>query len=514
MRRLGQWAAVIAGPGEALGSGRARGARRPQADAHAALAREAAVALEHPRRARPSRAAAGRAGAWPACARPPATTTLPAAGAPPRAGRGRATCARRSTPGAPRSSAARWPRRAAGQPSLTLRLTLPAPGGGPAGLVGLPTQGACARSPRASQRGSARRALGPCATRENRAFLARLRARGLDPRAWVEGLPARAWTPPGGPRLTLRLEDDPLEVLRMGEPFRTCLAPGAFNFFAALVDAADVNKRVLYARRDDGGIVGRCLLALTDAGALLTYHPYCHDAALGFVEQVRAFVQDLAAAVKTTVAASGDVSTLLAADWYCDEPEDLVGARPITADALREVLASATPDDVAARLEDALGPALDGEVLARVLALSTLEERPALALGLAPLVVTRRAPPRARVAAAERPSPPARPRPPRALVHGVRPEQVDAPTRRAWPTLPAPLGRAHAAPGAAAERCARRRGARPELPAAAWVPWARPCTARPPPASTTLCAAPPRRGEAARARCRARLEALSRARAG
>jgi hypothetical protein len=236
----------------------------------------------------------------------------------------------------------------------------------------------------------------------NAAFLARLRAQGVDPGPWLDGLPERAWTAASGRKATLRLEDDPLEVLQMGAAFGTCLSPGESNFFAALVDAADVNKRVLYARADSGAIVGRCLLALTAEGDLITYHPYCHEVRDGFPEQARRFVEDLVRAMNTTVAASGEVPTLLAGDWYCDEPEDLLGVSARLDEALRRQLAAAAPAAVPALLEGALGRALDAPTVARALELPEVHERPELALGLAPLVLTLRTSARVRVRALER----------------------------------------------------------------------------------------------------------------
>lgn len=143
--------------------------------------------------------------------------------------------------------------------------------------------------------------------------------------------------------LILRLEDDPLEVLNMGAPFRTCLSPGDINFFAALVDAADVNKRVLYGRTREGTVVGRCLLGLTDTGGIVTYHPYCHDARQGFPAAARAFVGELARAMGTRALPAGQVPALLASEWYCDGPEDLTGALAFLAagSAFRAALAGA-----------------------------------------------------------------------------------------------------------------------------------------------------------------------------
>ena len=64
--------------------------------------------------------------------------------------------------------------------------------------------------------------------------------------------------------VTVSLEDDPIHVMHMGTPFQTCLSPDDFNFFSAISNAADINKRVIFARDSKKQVVGRCLLALSD----------------------------------------------------------------------------------------------------------------------------------------------------------------------------------------------------------------------------------------------------------
>ena len=157
----------------------------------------------------------------------------------------------------------------------------------------------------------------------NRAFLERLRKRGVEPRPWVEGIGERIIDLPDGGRITLAFESDPLEVMRMGEPFRTCLTPGDFNFFSAVVNAADVNKRVLFARQPDGVVVGRCLFGLTDEGDVVTFNAYAHAGDWGFERLAAEAAAEVAQRMGTRVVPSGKVSPLLAGDWYDDGARDL-----------------------------------------------------------------------------------------------------------------------------------------------------------------------------------------------
>jgi len=234
----------------------------------------------------------------------------------------------------------------------------------------------------------ARRGPPPWDLREdpkNRAFLARLRAHGVDPTAWLSDAP-RIVTGGDGQPVELAFCHDPLEVFAMGAHFSTCLSPGGGNFFSVVTNAADVNKRVLYARRD-GKVAGRCLLALTDAGDLLTFHPYSHDQKLGFDEIVRQLAIDLAARMGTRVASTGRVTTLLGRDWYDDGVRDLVGRYgPLEgaafAKALQEVpVASAIP-----LIVKTLGRDLDDVTLPFVVASTALESRPELVVALVPLL--------------------------------------------------------------------------------------------------------------------------------
>jgi hypothetical protein len=146
-------------------------------------------------------------------------------------------------------------------------------------------------------------------------------------------------------------------------------------------------------------IIGRCLLAITEGFGLLTFHPYCHDAALDFATAVRDFALDLAARMTTHVVALGEVRRLVARGWYDDGPRDLVGRfRALEESALD--LAHADPSTVVERLRTSLGHELDDMRLPPVLGLGSLRRRPELVAQLAPFVVAARSPLVHRTAAA------------------------------------------------------------------------------------------------------------------
>ncbi len=237
----------------------------------------------------------------------------------------------------------------------------------------------------------------------NAAFLERMQARGLKTSPWLDGWGRRA-VERNGRKLWLELEDDPLEVMRMGAPFKTCLAPGSFNFFASVANAADINKRVLYARATDGVVVGRCLLALTTDGGIVTYHPYAHDRALDFPELVKQQVIQLAHEMGATAVPDGTVELLLARDWYDDGGVDLLERFAfLRADSdFRKSLGQMPSARLLPRLEKELHEKpLSALSLHRVLKLPEFEKRPELCRTLLPLCQRAALPERARVRAAE-----------------------------------------------------------------------------------------------------------------
>ncbi|MGE0707252.1 MAG: hypothetical protein AB7N76_16425 [Planctomycetota bacterium] len=161
----------------------------------------------------------------------------------------------------------------------------------------------------------------------NRAFLERLLERGVDVVPWLEGFGELERSAPGAsdpssggarPAFRLSLEEDPLEVLRMGEAFQTCLAPGSFNFWSAVSNAADINKRVLYGRDAAGKVVGRVLLAITEETTLRAFRPYALAPTDGFAAAAELAISELAAAMGIARSSSGRVVTLVARDWYDD----------------------------------------------------------------------------------------------------------------------------------------------------------------------------------------------------
>jgi hypothetical protein len=223
----------------------------------------------------------------------------------------------------------------------------------------------------------------------NRNFIEEMRSRNINMDAWVKGIGVMEMEGPKGQKVQLQLEDDPVEIFFMGAHFKTCLTPGDFNFFSVFANAADINKRVLYARDTKGKVVGRCLLALTDEGGIVTFYPYTHDETLKFAEMARDFVEDLAAKMNTIVVPGGHVQKLVADKWYDDGPEDLTKRFAFleAGSKFRKSLAAIEPENFVNEIQQAFAPLPINEMtLPLVLNLQELENRPRLVVPLLPYI--------------------------------------------------------------------------------------------------------------------------------
>lgn len=179
----------------------------------------------------------------------------------------------------------------------------------------------------------------------NAAYLKRMREFGINMDPWLDGIGAHRWA-----RWVYALENNPAEVLKMGGYFQTCLSPGAFNFYAAVVDAADVNKRVLYAR-DQQGVAGRVLLALDARGELVRYDTFHREFTETMNDGMSAFIDKLIDRMGTRYAQNPDFIELLMSDsWYCDGPLPAPEG-----DALLQLIQQAKEDELVTSIRNEFG---------------------------------------------------------------------------------------------------------------------------------------------------------------
>ncbi|WP_224242510.1 hypothetical protein [Hyalangium gracile] len=116
-------------------------------------------------------------------------------------------------------------------------------------------------------------------------------------------------------------EQDPIEVLRMGIPFDTCLSLlEGCNAASTVLNAVDVNKAVIYLRDARGQIVARKLLAVSRDYALLGYQLYVADSAHreAIARIFRDFCRELSTATRLPFVSSGMPREIHPGFWYDD----------------------------------------------------------------------------------------------------------------------------------------------------------------------------------------------------
>jgi hypothetical protein len=181
---------------------------------------------------------------------------------------------------------------------------------------------------------------------DNKVFIEKLNAAGINMDPWLDGDHKDVITA-NGEELIVKIERDPIEIFSMGSHFNTCLSPGGINFFSVFSNIIDINKQVIYGKTPDGTVKARAVIALTDDGGILTFHPYCNDSKIDFSNILKAFVHELARNMKTVVLPNGSVSKLITPQWYDDGPYDLTVKFPFSvegSDFRKKIMKLDTPE--------------------------------------------------------------------------------------------------------------------------------------------------------------------------
>lgn len=132
----------------------------------------------------------------------------------------------------------------------------------------------------------------------------------IDAEKWLRGIERRHGD------VLLAVEQDVLEVLRMGDYARSCLGMGGIFESDPAGIPLDVNKRVVYARDANGRVLARQLLAITEDDRLV-----CH-AVYGRAELDDAFAdydRDLAALLQIPIADSDYTVEFILAQQLWDD---------------------------------------------------------------------------------------------------------------------------------------------------------------------------------------------------
>ena len=95
----------------------------------------------------------------------------------------------------------------------------------------------------------------------------------IDRELWNRGIMFCRRTEKHGP-VRIELENDPLEILKMGTYVGSCLSLGGSYAHSAVAVLLDLNKQVLYARDQNNKVVGRQLIAISEEDELVCFEVY------------------------------------------------------------------------------------------------------------------------------------------------------------------------------------------------------------------------------------------------
>ena len=142
---------------------------------------------------------------------------------------------------------------------------------------------------------------------------------------WERGLPCLS----EGGEFTIQIEQDPLEILKLGTYTSTCLGVGGMCSDSAVAALLDVNKKVLYARDRRGRVVARQLLAIADDDRLVCFSIYPLSSSPAMKSAFREYDQAFALALGIPLYDPADpsdagyqVSSVLSVYWWDDNSWD------------------------------------------------------------------------------------------------------------------------------------------------------------------------------------------------
>jgi len=123
--------------------------------------------------------------------------------------------------------------------------------------------------------------------------------------------------------VTLSVERDPLEALKLGTHVGSCLGLGGRFTFSALAVVLDFNKQVIYARDDRGRMLARQLVAISEDDRLVCFEVYplsAHQRLRQFFREYdRRFAESLGIPLyKNEKEDEYTVARILSQDWWDD----------------------------------------------------------------------------------------------------------------------------------------------------------------------------------------------------
>jgi len=147
---------------------------------------------------------------------------------------------------------------------------------------------------------------------------------------WQRGILFCRRTEKFGP-VSIQMERDPAEILKMGTYVGTCLSLGGDYMYSAVAALLDINKQVLYARDANQKVIARQLVAVSSNDELVCYTLYPENASFEIKKIFWEYDRDFARALGLSLfdmSESEDkkytVDLILANDWWDDWPWDKI----------------------------------------------------------------------------------------------------------------------------------------------------------------------------------------------
>ena len=146
---------------------------------------------------------------------------------------------------------------------------------------------------------------------------------GMNLSLWLEGIKlCRALD--GFGKVTLAVENNPEEVLKMGSYVGSCLSLGGGFEFSAAAAVLDINKQVIYAQDDTGKILARQLAAISDKDLLVFFEVYPAGVKPSLLELFREYDQEFARVLGLEIYKQKDddesyeIEKIISQDWWDD----------------------------------------------------------------------------------------------------------------------------------------------------------------------------------------------------
>lgn len=147
----------------------------------------------------------------------------------------------------------------------------------------------------------------------NKKWLKKVEKSGLNIQRWLNT--AKRKYDVKDEEITIYEENNPFEIFMMGYYFDTCLSiPSGDYAESVIINAADINKKVIYAKNRKGDVIGRKLLALSVDHRLLGFNSYGKDMEGVFNK----FSFTLANECNIRTSNTGEPEQIHPGEWYDD----------------------------------------------------------------------------------------------------------------------------------------------------------------------------------------------------